>query len=90
RRPFIALGSLLLAGLLAALFAPPELPPELLAFWFAFSLLALSLAWTLVDVPWEALGPEICRDYDERSALFSLREGAAVLGLLLARGAPMA
>ena len=88
RRPYIALGSLALSVCLAALYVPPEWSQGLMTLWFAASMLLLSLAWTLVDVPWESLGPEITFSYDERTALFSFREGMTIAGTVLAAGTP--
>jgi GPH family glycoside/pentoside/hexuronide:cation symporter len=88
RRPYIALGSLALSALLAALYVPPAWEQQTVTLWFAASILLLSLAWTLVDVPWESLGPEITFGYDERTALFSFREGMTIAGTLLAAAAP--
>jgi GPH family glycoside/pentoside/hexuronide:cation symporter len=89
RRPYIALGSILLAGLLAALYIPPQGPQTTLTLWFGTSIILLSLAWTLVDVPWESLGPEITFTYDERTSLFSFREGMVIAGTILAAASPL-
>lgn len=89
RRPYIALGSIALAALLFALYTPPHGSQWLLTVWFGACLLLLSVAWTLVDVPWESLGPEITHGYDERTALFSFREGMTIVGLILAAASPL-
>jgi len=89
RRPYIALGSLALAGLLAALYIPPHGGQGLVTLWFGAAIILLSLAWTCVDVPWESLGPEITFSYDERSSLFSFREGMTIAGTILAAAAPL-
>jgi GPH family glycoside/pentoside/hexuronide:cation symporter len=89
RRPYIALGSLALAGFLAALYIPPQGPPAMVTAWFGVSIILLSLAWTLVDVPWESLGPEITHGYDERTALFSMREAMTIVGTVLAAASPL-
>jgi len=88
RRPYIALGSLALCACLAALYIPPTWNQGPATLWFAASILLLSLAWTLVDVPWESLGPEITFSYDERTALFSFREGMTIAGTVVAAAAP--
>ena len=90
RRPFIALGSLGLAAVVFAIYAPPPLPAHGYAIWFTIFILALSVVWTVVDVPWESLGPEITFDYDERTRLFGLRDGFFLLGTLLAVATPAA
>ena len=89
RRPYIALGSLFLAGILAALYIPPHASQDVLTLWFGSGLILVSLAWTLVDVPWESLGPEITFSYDERTSLFSFREGMVIAGTILAAASPL-
>jgi glycoside/pentoside/hexuronide:cation symporter, GPH family len=89
RRPYIALGAPLLASVLAALYMPPQMSPGMAAAWFGACLILLSLAWTIVDVPWESLGPEIAYGYDERTSLFSIREGMTIVGILLASALPI-
>jgi GPH family glycoside/pentoside/hexuronide:cation symporter len=89
RRPYIALGSIALAVLLATLYTPPHGSQALVTAWFGASIILLSLAWTVVDVPWESLGPEITHGYDERTALFSLREGMTIAGTVLAAASPL-
>jgi Na+/melibiose symporter-like transporter len=49
----------------------------------------LYLGWTLVTIPYTAWGAELSVDYHERARITSLREGAGLLGILLA-GALMA
>ena len=89
RRPYIGLGSLALAGLLVALYTPPQAASGIATLWFGAAILLVSLAWTVVDVPWESLGPEITFSYDERTSLFSFREGMTIAGTLLAAAAPL-
>ncbi|MEZ4579131.1 MAG: MFS transporter [Desulfobacterales bacterium] len=48
------------------------------------------MSWTLVIVPYEALGPELTFDYDERTTLFSIRDGALIAGTLAAAASPAA
>jgi GPH family glycoside/pentoside/hexuronide:cation symporter len=88
RRPYIALGSFALAGLMAGIYFPPQGDSLFVTLWFGITIIGLSLAWTLVDVPWESLGPEITKNYDERTTLFSLREGITILGAILAVATP--
>lgn len=90
RRPYIALGSLFLALSLLLLFNPPYASPRLETLWFGLSIFGLFFFWTLVTVPYEALGPELSFDYDERTRLFSLRDGLLLLGTLVAAASPAA
>jgi len=90
RRPYLIWASPLLGLILLALFAPPGLSPTQAGLWFGFLLLFLSVAWTLVNVPWEALGPELTPDYQARNRLFAWRDGFYILGILLAVTLPLA
>jgi GPH family glycoside/pentoside/hexuronide:cation symporter len=44
--------------------------------------------WTVVEVPYESLGPEITFDYRDRITLFGWRDGALIAGTLLAAASP--
>ena len=89
RRPYMAMASAALAIIVYLLYNPPSVvDPSAAAFWFAACLLGLSVAWTLVDVPWEAMGPELTFDYHERTSLFAFRDGMILVGLLLAVSTP--
>lgn len=63
---------------------PSFLSPENGTIWFASFTFAFFLFWTMVTIPYESWGPELSTDYDERTRLFSFRDGALVLGTLFA------
>jgi GPH family glycoside/pentoside/hexuronide:cation symporter len=88
RRPYILWGSIGLAAAMLALFIPPDLTAAQAPIWFAGSVFALFLFWTIVTVPFEALGPELTSDYNERTSLFAIRDGLLITGTLLAAAAP--
>jgi len=88
RRPYIFLGSLFLAASILMLFNPPAASPIFETYWFAFSIFFLFLFWTAVAVPYESLGPELTFDYNERSKLFGYRDGALIVGTLIAASSP--
>ncbi len=88
RRPYILWGGLALAAAILFLFIPPELSAARAPVWFTISLFALFLFWTLVTVPYEALGPELTSDYTERTSLFVVRDGLLIFGTLAAAAAP--
>lgn len=90
RRPYIALGSIALAVTIYLLFNPPDGSPTFETAWFGIVFFMLFLLWTVVTVPYESLGPEITFDYHERTALFSLRDGALLAGTLAAASSPAA
>jgi len=88
RRPYLALGSILLAGAMIMLFNPPAITSTLNTVWFGLSIYLLFLFWTAVVVPFESLGPEITYDYNERTSLFGLRDGFLIAGTLAAASSP--
>jgi glycoside/pentoside/hexuronide:cation symporter, GPH family len=88
RRPYMAIGCLALAVSILFLFNPPTAGPEAETLWFGFWIFSLFLFWTLVTVPYEALGPEITFDFHERTVLFAYRDGFIIAGTVLAATAP--
>ena len=89
RRPWLLFGVLPLAVCVAALLVPPAWDPAAATVWFAVTIFAVFLFWTFVTVPYEALGPELCFDHHDRTALLGLRDGALLLGTVLAVSAPL-
>ncbi|MFO7706635.1 MAG: glycoside-pentoside-hexuronide (GPH):cation symporter [Desulfobacterales bacterium] len=90
RRPYIAVGALFVALFIYLLFSPPQASPLFETVWFGVCIYALFLFWTVVTVPYESLGPEITFDYNERNALFGLRDGLLIAGTLAAAASPAA
>ncbi len=88
RRPFVGIGSLLLAVSLFFLFNPLDGSRDFETIWFAVWFFLVFLFWTVVTVPYEALGPELTNDYRERISLFGIRDGALIAGTLLAASSP--
>ncbi|MFQ5416670.1 MAG: MFS transporter [Myxococcota bacterium] len=54
--------------------------------YYASIYVLLSLAMTVLSIPYMALLPEMANSYDERTSLNAFRSGAAVLGTLVAVG----
>ena len=67
------------------LFSPSETAG---LFYFTAWSIALSLSWTFAILPYQALGAELSGDYDRRSRITAAREGAIVLGTMLAAALP--
>ncbi|MCH9687922.1 MAG: MFS transporter [Deltaproteobacteria bacterium] len=89
RRPWIRWGCVPLALLSVALFIPPSgLTGTPAMVWAGLLMVGWFLAYTAINVPYRALGPELTDDYDERTALFSIREGLFVVGTLVAAVGP--
>ena len=55
---------------------------------FAWSFVTY-LGWTLINIPWHALGAEISQDYHEKSALASSREIFSVIGTVTVVSIPI-
>lgn len=87
RRPWIALSGLPLVVATWFLLVPPE--NGALSLYFLFVTMAFFLFWTTITIPYEALGAELTPDYDERHRLFGVREGAVILGTLVAGALPV-
>ncbi len=86
RRPWLVLAAPLLIVATWLLF----IPPAGIGTWYLFGWTALAyLAWTLMILPYTAWGAELSADYHERSRIAGAREGAVVLGILIAGGLPV-
>jgi GPH family glycoside/pentoside/hexuronide:cation symporter len=89
RRPWIAIAAPLAALVFVGLFTPPVwLTPPGAAVWFGTMLMLFFMLNMLYGLPHAALGPELTLDYHERSSLFSVREGFALFGTLVAAVVP--
>lgn len=88
RRPYVALGAVCLALTMIFLFNPPEASPAFETVWFTVFIYSLFMFWTVVVVPYESLGPEITFDYNDRTALFAMRDGFLIAGTLAAASSP--
>ncbi|RJP84146.1 MAG: MFS transporter [Desulfobacteraceae bacterium] len=90
RRPLIILGALLTGLAILLLFNPPHTDADTATAWFMVLIFLLFLFWTVIIVPYESLGPELTFDYNERTTLFGLRDGALIAGTLVAAASPAA
>jgi len=88
RRPYIGVGAFFLSLSMYFLFNPPEASPSFETIWFGVTIFCLFLFWTTIVVPYESLGPEITFDYDERTTLLGMRDGALIAGTLAAASSP--
>lgn len=88
RRPWIAAAAPPLAVALWLLFTPPLGEGAGSGWWLGATMFAVFLAWSLVTVPYEAMGPELSFDYDGRTSLLALRDGVLLAGTLAAAASP--
>jgi len=72
RRPFMIVGAPLYGLFLLALTTPPFMVPSMLAVWFGVTYIAFFLTNTFSNIPYDAWGPELTENSDERARLFFL------------------
>ena len=90
RRPYILFGSFPLFIALIIMFTNPRLEGEVAQFiWGVTAFCFLGLAYTLVNIPYSSLTPELTRDFHERTILNGYRFGFAVVGTLVGAGAAL-
>jgi GPH family glycoside/pentoside/hexuronide:cation symporter len=88
RRPYLLFGSVPLFLSMWFFFSNPHIAsPVLATIWAAFALCLLNTAYTVVNIPYSSLTPELTQDYHERSSLNGYRFGFAVIGTILGAGA---
>ncbi len=88
RRPYIFIGSIAAFFLMGIMFTPVHLASPVTQFlYFALMYALLNTAYTLVNIPYAALLPEITDDYDQRTVLTGYRMSFAVVGTFVGAGA---
>ncbi len=88
RRPYIFIGAILMFIFMVIMFTNPRIANQTLLFWWTTIILCLLFtAYTLTNVPYSALTPELTDDYDERTSLNGYRMSFAIVGTFLAAGA---
>lgn len=88
RRPWIAGAAWPLAVALALLLSPLVAGPTSGAVWLGGLIFATFFFWAAVTIPYESLGMEIARGYDERTSLLGLRDALVIAGTLAAAVTP--
>jgi glycoside/pentoside/hexuronide:cation symporter, GPH family len=87
RRPYMFIGSFLLFGAMILMFTAPGYSTQGQLFvWGAIMYCLLCTAYTLVNIPYGALTPELTTDYNERTVLNAFRMSSAVVGTLIGAG----
>jgi len=88
RRPYLLFGAIPLFLSMWFFFTNPHIAsPVMATIWAAFALCLLNTAYTIVNIPYSSLTPELTQDYHERSSLNGYRFGFAVIGTILGAGA---
>lgn len=87
RKPWIVAGAVLAAIGLVQLLQPPAGAGAVhLLVW----MIALTLGWTMIAVPYTAWAAELSTDYHERARITGAREAMMILGVLVAGALPAA
>jgi GPH family glycoside/pentoside/hexuronide:cation symporter len=90
RRPFLLFGAIPLMLAFALMWwRPPIVEPLWLGVYFSLMYIVYELAATFAYIPFIALTPELTADYDERTALMSIRAFFSILGSLIAFTVPL-
>ncbi|NLW45787.1 MAG: MFS transporter [Firmicutes bacterium] len=88
RRPYIFSGGILVFAAMAWMFTNPRLTDQNLLFYWAVGVYCfLNLGYTILNIPYSALTPELTSDYNERTILNGYRMSFAVIGTLIGAGA---
>ena len=85
---FIALATPLLAFGMVGLFMPPALAPDLMPWWLMAMLLLVYVAFSAIQISYQAYGAEISADPGERTRITAWREGLGLIGVFLAAALP--
>lgn len=87
RRPFLLFGAVPFGLTFFFLFfVPPFHSHTALAVYFGVVFLVFDTVYTIVNVPYSALTPELSDDYDERSNLAGWRMGVSIFAALVTGG----
>ncbi len=85
RRPFLLFGAIPFGLSFFLLFVVPPISDRvLLAVYYGLVFLLFDTMYTIINVPYSALTPELTEDYDERSTLAGWRIAFAILAALIA------
>ena len=88
RRPFLLFGSIPFAFTFFLMFVvPPFESRAALVLYYSFVFLLYDTLYTIVNVPYLALVPELTEEYDERSSLTGWRTAMSFLAQLVTAGA---
>ncbi len=88
RRPFILYGAVPVGIFLVLLFSGSPVQAQAGKFIYYLLIYALFVtSYSIVNVPYSALTPDLTKDFDERTSLNGFRMASAIVGTLIAAGA---
>jgi GPH family glycoside/pentoside/hexuronide:cation symporter len=83
RRPYMTVGAILVLVFLVLTFSSPNIDTQSGKFaWILVIYCLLNLAYTLVNIPYSALTPELTNDFREQTVLNGYRMSFAVVGTI--------
>jgi GPH family glycoside/pentoside/hexuronide:cation symporter len=87
RRPLLLLGAIPFGvGFVLLFLVPPFESETAIILYYIVVFLFFDTMYTVINVPYSALTPELTEDYDERSSLTGWRIGTAIFATLVAGG----
>ena len=90
RRPYMFVGSFIAFFTMGLMFTRPVMEGQIQLFFYLTVLYCLlNTAYTLVNIPYAALLPELTDNYDQRTILTGYRMSFAVVGTFVGAGAVM-
>ncbi|MCK9287115.1 MAG: MFS transporter [Sphaerochaetaceae bacterium] len=90
RRPYMFVGTIISFITMGLMFTKPSFQSQLPLFaYLTFMYCLLNTAYTLVNIPYAALLPELTDDFNERTILTGYRMSFAVVGTFVGAGAVM-
>ncbi|HEX2979881.1 MAG TPA: MFS transporter, partial [Anaerolineaceae bacterium] len=91
RRPLIFFGAFPVGIFFYLLFAGSPVQGQMPMFFYFLAIYAgFFIAYSVVNVPYSALTPDMTKDFNERTSLTGYRMAAAIVGTLIAAGATKA
>ena len=90
RRPYMFVGAISSFFLMGVMFTKPEIKSQSALFlYLTFIYCLLNTTYTLINIPYSAILPELTEDYNQRTILTGYRMSFAVLGTFIGAGAVM-
>ena len=84
RRPWMFWGAIFLFFTMILQYTTPQMHSQLWLFlWMAIAYCLLTTAYTMVNIPYGSLTPELTQDFDERTVLNAFRMSFAVAGTFI-------
>ncbi len=84
RRPWMLAGAISILVMMTVMFTNPHITRQGLLFvWVLVAYILMVTAYSIINIPYGALTPELTKDYDERTTLNAFRMSFAVIGTLV-------